>query len=675
MHHPVDGSSALQPVPTAATPHLVTFAMLKANWNAGRSYLDNFVPFALEALREVGPSASPEDLQIELDRRFGMDIPQHAIEAIMGRACKDGYARRDSGVYTTLPDVLLPAATAAQNDFLRCHAAVVEGLRAFAHDTYGRSMDASEAGAGLEAYAGEFGTSIVVSGAVASRSFTAETQANPNLSFIIHAFVEHLEAADPAGFEYLAKVVEGTMLASVVYLPDLGAKNRGFRDSNAYLDTPFLLRLLGFHGPELQAPASELIRLLRRHGAGVACFDITLTELRGVLSSAAQQVGAGQAGRDDDIVAYFASQNMRRADVDLIVAGLEESLRTAGVRIVPRPKHNARSSIDEQELREVMARKVNYRREPTLVHDLDCLTAIDRLRDGHHQPILEHSRAVFVTTNTRLVAAARSYFRAEPSGSWPLAILDKDLATLLWLKEPLAAPALPRKQILANCYAALQPTPEHRARWADEIARTEAAGTYTPEQLELIRTWPDTQRTLMDVTLGDASSISERTVSEVLSTAEAALTAPVRAQLSAVQAELEDERALRAAAEDQPELETVAEQAAAEALRNDRKRRHGNLDRVARRRAELLGKTVRVLLVVVLVVATGMSFVGVAAVPGPSVPLAARIAAGLVAISGALLSVAGGAWGLDARSIGDRVESSAHPRLYRRALRRAGEDA
>lgn len=673
MTYNVDGTSALKSTSEPTTPHLVTFAILKANWNAGRSYLDNFVPFAVESLRELGQPSSAEDLQAELDRRFGMNIPQHAIEAIMGRACKDGYARRDHGTYETLPNSLLPPVAIAQNEFLRCHASVVNDLRTFSADRYGRALTASEADSGLEAYTAEFGTSIVVSGSVANQDFAPEVAADPTVAFIVHAFVEHLEAADPAGFEYLAKVVEGTMLASVVYLPDLSAVDRKFRDSNAYLDTPFLLRLLGFNGAELQAPAIELLELLRQHGAGAACFDKTLVELRGVLASAAQQVGSAQPGRDDDIITYFSSQGMRRADVELIIADLESTLSTLGVRIVPAPRYNHHSSVDELELRDVLDRIVNYRREPTLLHDLDALTAVDRLRDGHRQPILEHSKAIFVTTNSRLVTAARVYFDNEPGGAWPLAILDKDLATLLWLKQPLSAPDLPRKQIMADCYAALQPTPQHWARWSEEIARTEAAGTYTPEQLELIRTWPDTQRTLMDVTMGDATAISERTVADVLSTAEAALTAPVRAELESVRAELEDERSLRTAAEAQPSADSLAKLAVAEALEADRKRRLGNLDRRTQASASRLGAAVRVLLITVLVAATIMSLMGVAAVPGPSVPIAVRVVSALIAGLGAVLAVVGGAWGLDAASIGQRVERTAQPMFYRRALRRAGE--
>lgn len=122
------------------------------------------------------------------------------------------------------------------------------------------------------------------------------------------------------------------MLASVVSLPDLSAVGRKFRDSNAYLDTPFLFRLRGSDGAELQAPA-----------------------------------------------------------VELVIAELESTLSTFGIRIVPAPKHDNHSSVDEHELRDVLDRTVNYRREPTLLHDLDALTAIDRLRDGHRQPILEHS--------------------------------------------------------------------------------------------------------------------------------------------------------------------------------------------------------------------------------------------------------------------------------------------
>ena len=61
--------------------------------------------------------------------------------------------------------------------------------------------------------------------------------------------------------------------------------------------------------------------------------------------------------------------------------------------------------------------------------------------------MLENARAIFLTTNSSLVAASREFFQGEAEDAnhaWPHAMLDTSLATLVWLKQPQRAPDLPR---------------------------------------------------------------------------------------------------------------------------------------------------------------------------------------------------------------------------------------
>lgn len=672
----VDGTSALQSPGETSSPRLVTLAILKANWNDGRSYLDNFVPFAVECLRESQQTLSVKQVQGALRRRFGMWIPEHAMQTILRRACRENLAIRSDGRYRPNTAVALGPAAARHGDFLRCHAALVEQLRAYAGGRYGRTTTASQATAALDAYVAEFGTPIVVEGSAASREFAPEVVADPDLAFIVHAFVEHLAAADPSGFQYLTTVVEGSMLSSVVWLPHLGAVKRRFQESTtAYLDTPFLLRALGHLGPELAGPANELLELLRQHGASVACFDKTVAELRGVILQVGRQLGTRAPRGDGDVLTYFSQQGWRRADVELIAAGLEAELKRLGFRVLAAPAYDCRSDINEQELEAVLAAEVRYHREQALHHDLNALTAIDRLRRGRHQPILENCRAIFVTTNTNLVRAARKYFAGDFDGfSWPPAILDTDLATLLWLKQPMKAPALPQKQIMADCYATLRPSQAVWDRWMDEVARTEAAGTYSDEHLDYIRFSPDAQRMLMDLTFGDAAAIKASTVDQVVAAAEAAIIRPVTLQLEVAQSQLADQQRLREDAESRATDAVSAREAAEKSLRLDRERRVANLERRSSRVARELGLVAFWALMAVIAVSLVMALMDYAPIPGPHLPLAVRVGAGAVTVVATLVAFAGAGWGFHGQAFRRHVEEWLHPRLLAHYLRLAGEE-
>ena len=138
---------------------------------------------------------------------------------------------------------------------------------AFAEERYQKVLTKQAAADALDGYVTEFGAAAVLRGVAADLKFEPKVVADRENEFIVHAFVDHLSQSDPASFRYFQTIVEGSMLASVVYLPEPESVERKFKDSTVYLDTPFLLRLLGYQGEELRP----------RHRAGRSPFGARCT--------------------------------------------------------------------------------------------------------------------------------------------------------------------------------------------------------------------------------------------------------------------------------------------------------------------------------------------------------------------------------------------------------------
>lgn len=673
-------TAALKGSPLNVSPRLVSLAILKTNWNDGRSYLDTFVPFAAGCLRGTGPiGLTAHEVQAALQSRFGMSIPEHVVKSILSRAVRDKVARREANRFSPELDAVASLALARhQADLLRCHQALVEQLATFARQ-YGRGLSHETAANMLDDFVDAYAVQIAT--AALTGTFGLTPTSSREDEFIVHAFVEHVATSQPDMFAYLETVVQGCMLSSVVYLPDLGAADRKFRNSTIYLDTPFLLAVLGHLGPERAAPAKELLTLLSEYGARRACFSHTLTELRGVLSSASS-TGPRRGSRGaNDVTAHFMQRGYRRADIEVIIGRLERDLEVLGIKVVDKPPHEISLTVDEVQFKKVLGETVRYQREATLHHDLDSLTAIFRLRGGDCPHLLEESRALFLTTNASLVKGAKQFFVDSGTSAWPLAILDADLATLLWIKKPMGAPDLPRKQIMADCYAALRPGARLWNRYLDEIDRLASSGSYSDEDLDVMRFSPEAQRALMDRTLGDPAAVNEQTVTEVIAGARATIVAPVAIELSTVKAELDStqvqlsrEQDARVAAETQADHARLAVEAATEALRQDREERHARVKRRAEGRARLLANVLFFIFLVVIAVAMALSLFGRLA-PGAKTPTPVRMVAGGLAAALFLAAWAGTGWGWNVKKLVDRIESSLAPRLLRRALNSIGEDS
>ncbi len=660
---------------SAFPPRLVSLAILKENYNRGRSYLDTFVPFVAECLRSAPGPVTPSAVQKSLRKIFGMQIPQQVVEALLRRAVRDGLATGIDGSYQpNLEKLDERILTPKRQELIQCYETLIAQMRAFAAERYEKLLTDQQASSALDAYVSEFGATTLLRG-IADLPPEPRAVTDAELLYVVHAFVEYLASTNLSSFRYFQTIVEGSMLTSLVYLPNPGAVERKFGDVTVYLDTPFMLRALGYLGAELKAPALELLHLLVEGGARLACFDATLAELRGVVLSATPPSGRSGATPTNEVSRQFLLRGFKKADVEIEAAQLDDVLRRMDVRVVAAPGYTIDLGVDERRFEEVLSRHVHYARDTTMRHDLDALTAVHRLRRGQRTSIMEDSKAIFVTTNGKLTAASREFFRLEEDGhSWPHAMLDGELATLMWLKTPLDAPDLPRKQIMADCYAALRPSEAMWNRYLAEIERTAERGDFSDKQLDIMRYSVPAQRALMDSTFGEEDAIDDRVVRQVLASAEAAITAPV-------QAELEDERNRRTAAEETAARQEraaaaatlAAEQAAVSALAADKVARHGRLMANAEHRAKRFGRSVFVGLTIVLAVSVALGII-VTVVPALSSVTWLRIPAGVLAVLAGLATIAGSGWGWNARDFANRVEKRLAPFLHRRSLRRLGEE-
>src|SRR5689334_19941386 len=75
--------------PVTAEQVITSLAVLKVNWDRNNDYINNFVPFAVEALRLLGdPVVAVGDVQSKIASEFGLRIPIAALRTILSRAEK-----------------------------------------------------------------------------------------------------------------------------------------------------------------------------------------------------------------------------------------------------------------------------------------------------------------------------------------------------------------------------------------------------------------------------------------------------------------------------------------------------------------------------------------------------------------------------------------------------------
>lgn len=426
--------------------------------------------------------------------------------------------------------------------------------------------------------------------------------------FLVNAFIIHLWESDPDGFQYLDIVIKGNMLANVLFYPDISRVQSKFERTEVYCDTAFLIRVLGLEGYRRQEPCKELLDLLYEKCAELRCFRHTLDEVRSILYACLTMLHSGDlSSGHGGVFRHMVDAGYKESDVELELAKLETKLVRFRIKVCEKPEHVEKFQIDESALEQAIEKEIGYIQERARIHDVDCLSAIYRLRRGqdyyHH---IENCVALFLTTNSALARASWQFFVKQKylsEQTVPIALTDHSLTTLLWLKRPLSAPDLPRKHIIADCYAAMEPGNALWKKYLTEISTLQSKGDISSDDYYLLRASLQARSALMELTMGDEEAFVEGTPKEILERVkqsmiaeEAAKVVVEKTQREVTERELEAIR-LREQASEQERLKHLA----LIALR---------IERISGWLAGWLTKITFGILVVILLVGASVTFLG-----------------------------------------------------------------
>lgn len=498
-----------------STATLTSLAMLKVTVDRGQDYLDYLRPFILQVLvdHELDP-VTDRVVQDHIRRQFGLDIPERAIQVVLKRLSKKVSLKKEMGVYRitgTLPD---PGIAAEKSKAERHIQAVVSGLKEFSKTTINPIPTSDEAVTAIIVFLTKFDIQYI---RYYLRGTTIPTLEGDHESHIVlvSEYVLGLQKTNPERFDSFMVMVQGHMLANALLCPDLQFAPKTYKGMTFYLDTPLLVRRLGLEGEHKKAAIENLIRLLHNLGATVATFSHSYEELEHVIIGAADYVDA-RAGRSA-IVMEARRTGTTRSDLLLLAEKIDDKLREAKIEVKATARYTEAFQIDEAAFEEALKDEVSYFNPRAIEYDISSVRSIYVLREHTSPTSVEKSRAVLVTSNSGFARAAFEYgLEHQETRVVSSVITDFSLANIAWLKAPMGAPSLPTTEVLAFCYAALQPSKELLSKYLTEIDKLEKQGKITERDHQLLRSSTLAHVELVHLTLGDENALTEETVTETL---------------------------------------------------------------------------------------------------------------------------------------------------------------
>ncbi|UOR00225.1 hypothetical protein MUN81_22555 (plasmid) [Hymenobacter sp. 5317J-9] len=514
---------------TASAEVLTSLAILKVQVGQGQDFLQNFIPFVAECVR-ADPSGvvTVPAIQAGFKKLFGFNVPAGVVLNLLRRATKQGYLTLDNRVYRPVRAALdtLTIEHDREQAGQELDSLALE-FQQFALEAYEHHLTLSEAEDALFGFITEHGVFSLLDGA-ARNELSAKQNASGH--FLVGAFLTKLIDADSEQLKYFERAVQGSMLASVLHFEDKVNVSATWQNASVYFDTPILLRVIGLYGEEAKAPYLELIDLLKKQNVGLHCFQPTLSEIDRVLGYIQENLRQGRRELTvfEDLGEGLLSLNWTAGDVQTERGRVERKLLALGITPHELPRSQAHLTPNMTRVDDIFQQTVGYRNDNARVHDIEAVLAIHRLRNGLRPTQIERSAAIFVTNNFKVVSATREAFkecfgyRGEDVNACTSAEI---LTTIAWLKSSAklgVKGSLPRKQLLADAYAAMKPSSEVWSAYLAELQKLRQDDLVTDEDVLYLRCAPEAVSALARVTLNEPTAFVEGTVEQVLDMARAA---------------------------------------------------------------------------------------------------------------------------------------------------------
>src|SRR5258706_2184697 len=504
---------------------LFSLAYLKIHWDSNRGiFLDNFIPFVAEALKLQDENViSIERLQNNLFQAFKIRILQSVIKALLFRMRKPGFITLRNHIFTKndkklTESLFLPI----QQEVERIFTALIVDFVAFTENNYKFSISEKQAEDSLMKFVSYNQTLIYRPEGEQEELIDDVPDLSVEMKYIVANYIYLARKSKPEIFKYIETVVKGYMIAQVLYLPNVYDTKKLFRKTKIFFDTPFIILALGYSGEYFRNPCSELLDLLYQSNAKLYCFEHTFEEIKGILSACSNHLGEYSDSPFGRTVRHFTSLGYTSSDVNLLVSKLRRNIESLKMEIIASPNYSDhRYVIEETELLEKlkgeMTQPVDINLEQRLLRDVASVSAIYRIRKNNYASDLEDSAAVFVTTSSTLAKISNEHFYASNDRLIaPPCITDHILTNILWLKTPNLAPDLPMKRIIADAYAAMQPSNLLMTKWVREVDKLKKSQSISDQDYYFFRSSQEVVDTLMETTLGSQKVITEGTVPEII---------------------------------------------------------------------------------------------------------------------------------------------------------------
>jgi hypothetical protein len=511
-----------------------TFARSASSDSPVRDAVECLVPFIRPfLLKYPGRQVDLTALQEFLKSNFCLEVPLCALHQLLPSLAKLGYAeyRKATKIY-----VAKSTKDASKDEVDKFSLAKEEIDTEFDEITKRLELYANDLGAAIIPPSGSWGATVIsflklkLPEETPKFALVKGAMINPHVieRTVVAGFIRDSYYKEPHYFQMILRIFMGSLIEDLIStIGGVGSRDH-LKKLVVFYDTDVLMRALGCCGFLLQDATVEMTRYLQDIGIReILYFSGNETEVIGILDAILnkKQTGGEIYGETAD-----ALTNNEISYAKLLSLKGTYGTDLGLLNVFPAKDYENydpnlnQYQIDEKGFAETIASRAaragKTYGDKNKENDANYVAQVVRLRRGFRTRDFAESRFMFVTTNTLLTSAARQFLtkaKVLRDSDCPAVLHVGQASTIAWLmKDKKLQSQSAGRELLANCYAAVQPDSAWFQAFRESVEKTVGnLETYAEDATNNL-VLQAARRIAKDATFGNAAIMRTLPIAELI---------------------------------------------------------------------------------------------------------------------------------------------------------------
>lgn len=529
-----------------------SLAILKSQMILGQDFISTYIPFVARVLLNINTEAGIQinDVIEGFSKEYGFTIDRPAMTTLLNKCARDELIKKKKDArYEIALDKCEKVAINMHsvNMQYQKYNEIVTKLKRFYYDEYGIEMEIDEVETKLMSFFDEHSAKTIIT---KFDDISEDPHSSKQHQYVISKFIKKCQYDDQPTYQLIIDLAISYLFTSAIAYggDDEQTKIDGYKDLILYLDTPFVLRVLGLNGEEMKDATKVMLDQLYEMNCRFYVFSHTFDEIVQILNDCYKWIEDVHynAVYASDALRTFVEKKFTKADVQEYIDTLESKLKFYKIKIDEEDYYSGKyykSQIDEEEIqkkiiqvyRESSTSFDEHSKKATIEFDSKSLSIILKLRNNVCSRTYKQAKYTLLTTNTTLAYVTRLFDEElNPSGRYHIypCITDVFLGTTMWLGAPInRLESFSEKKLLADCMSIIEPSDELIRRLQDSITKAFEDETITEDQYYLLKSKAFSNDYVMKRTLGDELYFTDAITEEILEDIEKQIVQPYKKEI------------------------------------------------------------------------------------------------------------------------------------------------